>query len=128
MPIFDYSFFRTVTLILQIQDHELINSFSNLFPESTELENKEGCAGYECLKEYVDKPDPNYSRYDTGKRLHGVETTTLVEWTGYVLDMTSQQWLTPDDSSRSIRWHIMTIATCGFHSTKIVRLDTLVVV
>ena len=88
-----------------------------LFPESTELENIEGCNGYEYLKEYVDKPDPNYSRYDTGKRLHGVETTTLVEWTGYVLDMTSQQWLTPDDSSRSIRWHII-----------IVRLDTLVVV
>merc|ERR1711990_874460 len=60
------------------------------------------CKGYDCFKEYVDKKDSVYEWSDTGHRLHGLDPLHLKSWTGYVLNFTSQQWLTPEDSSRSI--------------------------
>ena len=61
------------------------------------------------MKEYVDKQDDNYAWSDTGIRMHGLDPLHLVKWTGYVLNFTSQQWLTSDDSSQSIWWHILVI-------------------
>ena len=54
------------------------------------------CAGYDCLKEYIDKPDENYAWTDTGIRLQGLDPLHLRRWDGYVLNFTSQQWLTPE--------------------------------
>ena len=51
------------------------------------------CSGYECLKQYVEKPDSNYAWNDTGIRINGFDQWHLKTWTGYVLNFTSQQWL-----------------------------------
>ena len=67
------------------------------------------CAGYDCLKEYVDKPDPNYRWIDTGERIKGVDPLHLVGWTGYVLNFTSQEWLTAGEVSQPLWWHIMIV-------------------
>ena len=56
------------------------------------------CAGYDCLKEYVDKPDSNFAWTDTGIRLQGIDPIHLRLWNGYVLNFTSQAWLTPEGS------------------------------
>jgi len=44
-----------------------------------------------ALDDYVAKPDASYNWTDTGERLHGKEPFLdgFVEWTGYVLNMTS---------------------------------------
>ena len=57
----------------------------------------------------MEKEDSNYAWNDTGARLHGLDPLHFVRWTGYVLNFTSQQWLTPEDSSRSLWWHILVI-------------------
>ena len=31
------------------------------------------------------------------------------QWTGFILNMTSQTWLTKDDSDRSVWWHILVV-------------------
>ena len=67
------------------------------------------CSGYECLKKYVEKPDSNYAWNDTGIRINGLDPWHLKTWTGYVLNFTSQPWLTPQDSSRSIWWHTLVV-------------------
>merc|ERR1712179_732410 len=67
-------------------------------------EGLEPCKGYYCLKQYVDKPDSHYAWTDTGIRIDGFDPLHIKKWTGYVLNFTSQQWLTPEDSSRSIWW------------------------
>ena len=48
------------------------------------------CRGYDCMKNYIDKPEPAYKWSDTGVRLREEE------WTGYLLNFTSQTWLTPE--------------------------------
>lgn len=45
-----------------------------------------------ALLDYIRLPDPAYSWRDTGARLTGV--TNHIGWTGYVLNLTSQAWLT----------------------------------
>lgn len=55
------------------------------------------------LDDYCNKPDDNYKFVDTGLRI----TDPL--FTGYILNMTSQQWLTPHDTTRSIWWHWMVV-------------------
>jgi len=67
------------------------------------------CAGYDCLKEYVDKPDSNFAWTDTGIRLQGIDPIHLRLWNGYVLNFTSQAWLTPEDSTRHLWWHILVV-------------------
>lgn len=61
------------------------------------------------LDDYVNKPDSNYAWQDTG-----VVVTTPLGWTGYVLNMTSQAWLTPQDwrhehSNNGLWWHYMLV-------------------
>jgi len=62
------------------------------------------CSGYDCLKEYVDKEDPAFQWTDLGQRLEDGGG-----WKGYVVNMTSQQWLTPELVSRSVWWHQLVI-------------------
>jgi PhoPQ-activated pathogenicity-related protein len=64
-----------------------------------------------ALDEYVAKEDSTYSWVDTGERIHGnIPTSNGIElYTGYVLNMTSQAWLTEEDSSRPIWWHILVV-------------------
>lgn len=49
--------------------------------------------------DYVNKPDPAYAWRDTGFRYHEKG------WTGYMLNLTSQTWLSPADSNRYIWTH-----------------------
>ena len=57
------------------------------------------CAGYDCLKEYVDKPDSNFAWTNTGIRLVGLDPIHLRPWNGYVLNFTSQAWLRPEGTT-----------------------------
>ncbi len=57
------------------------------------------------LDDYVNTPDPNYAWTDTGIVLDGPDGA----YKGYVLNMTSQRWLTDADTTRSIWWHTLVI-------------------
>ena len=67
------------------------------------------CAGYDCLKAYVDKPDQAYAWEDTGHRLVVEDFQGRGGWTGYFLNFTSQQWLTPADTSRPVWWPLLVV-------------------
>ena len=69
--------------------------------ESEQMKVTQNCKGYDCLKAYVEKSDLAYTWEDTGHRLVVDDFQGRGEWTGYFLNFTSQQWLTPDDTSRS---------------------------
>jgi len=56
------------------------------------------------LFDYVAKPDPNYAYFDTGIRMN-----KTAGWTGYVLNMTSQGWLTAADTNHPIWWHYLVV-------------------
>jgi PhoPQ-activated pathogenicity-related protein len=64
-----------------------------------------------ALDEYVAKPDASYNWTDTGDRLNGTELfpTGKVGWTGYVLNMTSQTWMTEKESNRPVWWHYLVV-------------------
>ena len=49
-----------------------------------------------ALYKYVHKPDPHYSWRDTGQRVNGTSKFCTINcgFVGYVLNMTSQGWLT----------------------------------
>ncbi|XP_078610553.1 autocrine proliferation repressor protein A-like isoform X2 [Branchiostoma floridae x Branchiostoma japonicum] len=56
------------------------------------------------LDDYVNKPDPHYSYHEVLEwRLKGPG------YTMYLLNMTSQQWLTEEEVSRPIWWHFLTV-------------------
>jgi len=67
------------------------------------------CEGLECVKKYTALPDAHYSWQDTGNRISGVDNCTNVAWTGYVLNMTSQKWLTESQVDFPIQWHTMVV-------------------
>jgi PhoPQ-activated pathogenicity-related protein len=56
-----------------------------------------------ALDDYVNAPDSNYKYVDTGLRLNGTG------WKGYILNMTSQRWLSDADTTCSLWWHIMAV-------------------
>lgn len=57
-----------------------------------------------ALDDYVNKPDSNYKWFDTNITISGPG------WTTYILNMTSQQWLTPAEvGDRSIWWHYVAV-------------------
>jgi hypothetical protein len=68
-------------------------------------------AAYETtpLDDYVWAPDEHYGWVDSGLTIHGRNADGSVTYTGYLLNMTSQQWLTPADSSRSVWWHQLVV-------------------
>jgi len=57
----------------------------------------------EALFAYVSAPDSHYSYYDTKQTIAGDG------WTGYVLNMTSQGWLSPSDSNRPVWTHTLVV-------------------
>jgi len=79
------------------------------FCQVTSLKLTQTCKGYDCLKGYIDKPDSAYQWEDTGHRLVVNDYLERGGWTGYVLNFTSQQWLTPEDTSQHLWWHILVV-------------------
>merc|ERR1711936_402335 len=73
------------------------------------LKDTEDCHGYDCLKAYVEREEPAYKWRDLGHRLEVPDYQDGGGWTGYVLNFTSQQWLSPDIVGKSEWWHIMLI-------------------
>merc|ERR1719473_27114 len=61
------------------------------------------------LDDYVWEPDEHYSWVDTGEVITGRSVDGSHHWTGYILNMTSQQWLTPEDVTQSIWWHYLVV-------------------
>ena len=61
------------------------------------IATEQDCAGYDCLKSYIDRAEAAYSWTDLGNTL---EVPDLGGggggWTGFVLNMTSQTWMSPD--------------------------------
>lgn len=51
------------------------------------------------LYDYVEAQDKNYNWVDTGMRVDGPD------YTGFMLNMTSQQWMDSSVTSRSVWWH-----------------------
>ena len=51
------------------------------------------------LDDYVWAPDSNYEWTDLQQPISG-SSPSGVSWTGHILNVTSQQWLTPDDVDR----------------------------
>ena len=68
-------------------------------------------AAYETtpLDDYVWTPDEHYQWVDSGKTIHGRNIDGSITYTGYLLNLTSQQWLTPEDCDRSIWWHQLVV-------------------
>jgi len=66
----------------------------------------DGCSGWDCLKQYVDRPDAAYSWRDSHMRLQG--SVGGAEWTAALLQMTSQTWL-PDEVSPSSWNHSLVV-------------------
>ena len=48
------------------------------------------------LDDYVWAEDSHYSWVDTGEIIEGSSVDGSHHWKGYILNMTSQQWLTPE--------------------------------
>ena len=79
------------------------------YSDMTDRVKEMSCTGFDCLKEYVEKDDGAFEWKDTGKRLNGTTFDTGVKWTGYVLNVTSQKWLTPEDfdsPTGHVWWHV----------------------
>lgn len=55
------------------------------------------------LDDYVNAPDPSFKWSYTGHSFDGLT------YTGYVYNMTSQQWLTSAESDRSVWWHHLVV-------------------
>ncbi|KAJ8037165.1 Autocrine proliferation repressor protein A [Holothuria leucospilota] len=95
----------------------LLSSVSTL----VEIADGFGQGDSTALDEYVARPDPSYTyrvlprfippripkNWKRGKQLLGTMVNT------YVLNMTSQTWLTNDDVDRSVWWHYMTVTVPG---------------
>lgn len=58
-----------------------------------------------ALDDYIAMPDPTY----TYRILPDSTRTVKGEYTAFVLNMTSQTWLTAKDSSQPVWWHYLTI-------------------
>ena len=67
-----------------------------LLPLARGLNDTQSCMGFDCLKAYVDRDEPLHKWADLGHRLEVDDFDGRGGWTGYVLNFTSQQWLSPD--------------------------------
>lgn len=63
------------------------------------------------LDDYVWAPDDHYSYTDLGEDaiISGRSVDGKHTWTGYMVNMTSQQWLTPEDVTLSVWTHILCV-------------------
>lgn len=94
----------------------LLAIFCLLGSMSPRVAAQEPNQGKTALDEYVWAPDSHYSWAELEQyQMKGHKLTDKgAEWTGYMLNMTSQQWLTPDQFSNtsdsgSIWWHILVV-------------------
>jgi len=62
-----------------------------------------------ALDDYVWTPDEHYSWTDLGETISGRSVDGTKGWTGHILNVTSQQWLTPEDVSLSVWWHLLVV-------------------
>mmetsp|Transcript_35304 Transcript_35304/g.51885 ORF Transcript_35304/g.51885 Transcript_35304/m.51885 type:complete len:573 (-) Transcript_35304:53-1771(-) len=71
----------------------------------------ENCTGFDCLQQYVNHDDGIFHWEDLNISISGKSLNPLsdVTWTGHFVNVTSQQWLTSEDTSRSIWWHVLCI-------------------
>ena len=77
------------------------------------------------LDDYVWKEDPNYSWADTGEVIHGHNTDKTASYVGYILNMTSQRWLSDEDTSRSLWWHYLVVIVPSTHNRETIHNATL---
>jgi len=64
----------------------------------------EGCVGFDCVQRYIDAADGSYAwRELPEQRLTG--TSGGIGWTGHVLTMTSQKWLSEKDTDHQTWTH-----------------------
>ena len=77
------------------------------------------------LDDYVWKEDPNYSWTDTGEIIHGHNIGKTETYKGYVLNMTSQRWLTDEDTTRSLWWHYLVVIVPSNYNPSTARNATL---
>lgn len=68
-----------------------------------------GCDGIDCVDRYVKVPDSSYSWCDTGERINGTNMDNGVNWTGYVLNMTSQTWRPESEVEFPVWWHTLVV-------------------
>ena len=62
------------------------------------------------LDDYMNNGDTSYSYTDTGVTFTGKSVKSKIPYTGYVLNMTSQTWLTEEEiPGRSVWWHLMAV-------------------
>ena len=80
--------------------HIIINFLISVFLPACHADS---CRGFDCMRDYIDKPEPAYKWADTGVRLRDEG------WTGYLLNFTSQTWLGPGAVTRSEWWHQLLI-------------------
>ncbi|GJP74643.1 hypothetical protein CLOP_g5199 [Closterium sp. NIES-67] len=76
---------------------------------TSECGNMRVCENRTALDDYVARPDDSYNWYDTGFRIQGRVDARYGggEWTGIVLNMTSQRWLNASVTSCSLWWHYL---------------------
>jgi PhoPQ-activated pathogenicity-related protein len=67
------------------------------------------CEGAECVEKYIKLPDASYSWYNTGYTINGVDEATSATWIGYILNMTSQTWITEANPDFPVWWHSLVV-------------------
>ena len=75
------------------------------------------------MKSYVEKEDESYSWTLLDKTLEVEDVEGRGGWTGYYLNMTSQTWLSPEEVSRSVWWHILVVVVP--HNLRVTDMATL---
>jgi PhoPQ-activated pathogenicity-related protein len=99
--------------VVLLQSIAQLGKHQDSIAEQTKTSPLAGCRGFECIEQYVKLPDESYHWEDTGVRLRGVGsdfdevTTPAVQWTGYVLNMTSHTW--PNRVSNPVWWHTLVV-------------------
>lgn len=72
------------------------------------------------------KEDSNYGWTDTGDVIRGHKALDRsITYKGYVLNMTSQRWLTDADTSRSLWWHYLVVIVPSNYNPDTARNATL---
>ena len=77
------------------------------------LKDTQDCAGYDCLKAYVEREEPAYQWRDLGHRLEVPDYEGAGGWLGYVLNFTSQQWLSPDIGQADLQLELVFYICCS---------------
>ena len=79
--------------------------------------------GWDCLHEYVHREDNSLEWRLLDTRLEVEDYEGRGGWTAYYLNMTSQTWLSPEEVSRPVWWHILVVVIP--HNLRITDMATL---